>query len=215
MKLKELLTGISVLECTADPELEIKEIFYDSRKVTPGSLFVAVSGFAAAAQKSATLFVFLVQCVRLVLDQLTFVENIQRVPEKGLKIDGIFKERQQIRCAAETGTFVQLCRKFARDGQRAFVRRGVLKAVQLAEQRFADALRLVRLDKHVRGGDDRPLAQGGKPLPRKKIVRFDLFYRVPEKVYTRGVTEYGIHFEDVAAQGKLAAVFHGRRARIP
>ena len=48
MKLKELLTGISVLECTADPELEIKEIFYDSRKVTPGSLFVAVSGFAAA-----------------------------------------------------------------------------------------------------------------------------------------------------------------------
>ena len=47
MKLKELLTGISVLECTADPELEIKEIFYDSRKVTPGRLFVAVSGFAA------------------------------------------------------------------------------------------------------------------------------------------------------------------------
>ena len=35
MKLKELLTGIPVLECTADPELEIKEIFYDSRKVTP------------------------------------------------------------------------------------------------------------------------------------------------------------------------------------
>ena len=49
MKLKELLTGISVLECTADPELEIKEIFYDSRKVTPGSLFVAVSGFAAVS----------------------------------------------------------------------------------------------------------------------------------------------------------------------
>ena len=51
MKLKELLTGISVLECTADPELEIKEIFYDSRKVTPGSLFVAVSGFAADGNK--------------------------------------------------------------------------------------------------------------------------------------------------------------------
>lgn len=51
MKLKELLTGISVLECTADPELEIKEIFYDSRKVTPGSLFVAVSGFAARRQQ--------------------------------------------------------------------------------------------------------------------------------------------------------------------
>ena len=51
MKLKELLTGISVLECTADPELEIKEIFYDSRKVTPGSLFVAVSGFATDGNK--------------------------------------------------------------------------------------------------------------------------------------------------------------------
>ena len=51
MKLKELLTGISVLECTADPELKIKEIFYDSRKVTPGSLFVAVSGFAADGNK--------------------------------------------------------------------------------------------------------------------------------------------------------------------
>ena len=51
MKLKELLTGISVLGCTADPELEIKEIFYDSRKVTPGSLFVAVSGFAADGNK--------------------------------------------------------------------------------------------------------------------------------------------------------------------
>ena len=51
MKLKELLTGVSVLECTADPELEIEEIFYDSRKVTPGSLFVAVSGFAADGNK--------------------------------------------------------------------------------------------------------------------------------------------------------------------
>ena len=47
MKLKELFEGISVLECTADPELSIGEIFYDSRKVTSGSLFVAVSGFAA------------------------------------------------------------------------------------------------------------------------------------------------------------------------
>ena len=45
MKLKELLTDIPVLECTADPELDIQNIYYDSRKVTEGSLFVAVSGF--------------------------------------------------------------------------------------------------------------------------------------------------------------------------
>ncbi len=47
MKLKELLKGIPVLECTADPELEIETIQYDSRKAAPGSLFVAVTGFAA------------------------------------------------------------------------------------------------------------------------------------------------------------------------
>jgi len=47
MKLKDLLKGIGVLECTADLELEISQIHYDSRKVTPGSLFVAISGFAS------------------------------------------------------------------------------------------------------------------------------------------------------------------------
>ena len=47
MKLKELLMEIPVLECTADPELEIEAVHYDSRKVTPGSLFVAVTGFAS------------------------------------------------------------------------------------------------------------------------------------------------------------------------
>ena len=47
MKLKDLLQGIGVLECTADPELEIESVHYDSRKVTENSLFVAVSGFAS------------------------------------------------------------------------------------------------------------------------------------------------------------------------
>ena len=47
MKLKDLLKGIRVLESTADPELDIDNVYYDSRKVTPGSLFTAVSGFAA------------------------------------------------------------------------------------------------------------------------------------------------------------------------
>jgi len=47
MKLKDLLKDIPVLECTVDPETEISMVHYDSRKVTPGSLFVAVSGFAA------------------------------------------------------------------------------------------------------------------------------------------------------------------------
>ena len=47
MKLKELLKDIAVLECTADPDTEIGSIHYDSRKVTPNSLFVAISGFAS------------------------------------------------------------------------------------------------------------------------------------------------------------------------
>ena len=47
MKLKDLLNGINVLELRADPELEIEHIAYDSRKVTSGGLFVAISGFAS------------------------------------------------------------------------------------------------------------------------------------------------------------------------
>ena len=47
MKLKELLKGIPVLETNVDLELNIDTVVYDSRKVTPGSLFVAVTGFAA------------------------------------------------------------------------------------------------------------------------------------------------------------------------
>lgn len=47
MKLKELLAGIPVLSATADLELEIPGVCYDSRAVRPGDLFVAMTGFAA------------------------------------------------------------------------------------------------------------------------------------------------------------------------
>ena len=47
MKLKDILKGITVLEMTADPELDINYVYYDSRKVRPGSLFMAISGFAS------------------------------------------------------------------------------------------------------------------------------------------------------------------------
>lgn len=46
MKLRELLKNITVLAHTADLELDIPAICYDSRKVEPGCLFVAVGGFA-------------------------------------------------------------------------------------------------------------------------------------------------------------------------
>ena len=47
MKLKELLKNIAVLESNADMEMDIESVAYDSRKVTPGSLFVAITGFAS------------------------------------------------------------------------------------------------------------------------------------------------------------------------
>lgn len=47
MKLEQLLQGVSVLQWNAAPSIEITEVVYDSRKVTPGCLFVAVSGFAS------------------------------------------------------------------------------------------------------------------------------------------------------------------------
>ena len=45
MKLKDLLNNVNVLELAADLETEVAGICYDSRKVRPGDLFMAVSGF--------------------------------------------------------------------------------------------------------------------------------------------------------------------------
>ena len=47
MKLKELLRGIQVLDSNVDFEMNIEAVAYDSRKVTEGSLFVAITGFAS------------------------------------------------------------------------------------------------------------------------------------------------------------------------
>lgn len=39
MKLKDLLRGIPVLSATADPDLDIGGVSYDSRATKPGDLF--------------------------------------------------------------------------------------------------------------------------------------------------------------------------------
>ncbi len=46
MKLSQLLQGVEVLKLHADPDMEITGMAFDSRKVKPGDLFMAVSGFA-------------------------------------------------------------------------------------------------------------------------------------------------------------------------
>ena len=45
MKLKRLLSVLDVCECTADPELDVRDISFDSRTTQPGDLFAAVCGY--------------------------------------------------------------------------------------------------------------------------------------------------------------------------
>ena len=51
MKLSDLTEKLEIIEATADPETEISEVCYDSRRAVPGSLFVAVSGFSTDGNK--------------------------------------------------------------------------------------------------------------------------------------------------------------------
>ena len=45
MKLGQILKNLDIISSNADMETEIGGICYDSRKVQPGDLFVAVKGF--------------------------------------------------------------------------------------------------------------------------------------------------------------------------
>ncbi len=47
MKLKDLIQELKILAMNADPETEISDICYDSRKACPGCLFVAIRGFSS------------------------------------------------------------------------------------------------------------------------------------------------------------------------
>ena len=51
MKLGQLLTGVTVVKANVNMDMEIPSVVYDSRKVTPGCLFVAITGFATDGNK--------------------------------------------------------------------------------------------------------------------------------------------------------------------
>lgn len=51
MKLRQLLAGVDVLAANVNMDTDITSVVYDSRKVTPGSLFVAITGFATDGNK--------------------------------------------------------------------------------------------------------------------------------------------------------------------
>ncbi len=106
MKLSQLLDQVCVLECHADRELDIASLAYDSRKVQPGGLFVAISGFAAdgntyipmAQEKGAVAVVtaqrpkqdipyILVENDRLAMAQMAC--NFYGNPAKSMKLIGI------------------------------------------------------------------------------------------------------------------------------
>ena len=51
MKLNMLLQGVEVLELHADGDMDVRDVSYDSRRVEPGNLFVAISGFETDGYK--------------------------------------------------------------------------------------------------------------------------------------------------------------------
>ena len=84
MKLRALLEGIPVLEQTADLDMEITGVSYDSRTTRPGDLFVAMTGFAVDGHdfiaKAVSAGAAAVLCERAPAEEIPWVrtENSRR-----------------------------------------------------------------------------------------------------------------------------------------
>ena len=106
MKLEQLLSGIEVIRANVAMDMEINCIVYDSRKVTPGCMFVAIRGFATdgnkyipmALQKGAAVIVTAepqdaaVSHVQVASDRLALAQlggNFYEHPAKAMKLIGI------------------------------------------------------------------------------------------------------------------------------
>ncbi len=78
MKLKELLQGIPVLSATADMDMDIADVSYDSRTVRSGELFVAMTGYAADGHayigRAAAAGAAAVLCEKIPAEALPYVQ---------------------------------------------------------------------------------------------------------------------------------------------
>ena len=78
MKLRELLTGLEILAATADMEMEISGVSYDSRQTQPGDLFAAMTGFAADGHdfigRAAAAGAAAVLCTKLPTEKVPYVQ---------------------------------------------------------------------------------------------------------------------------------------------
>ena len=92
MKLLELLKDIPVLESNVSMDLEIGQVVYDSRKVTPGCLFVAVTGFAADMQPQLAAALCLAEGTSVVTEgvwenRFRYSDELRRMGAK-IQVDG-------------------------------------------------------------------------------------------------------------------------------
>jgi len=84
MKLKDLLKGIEIVSASADMEMELSGVSYDSRATRSGDLFVAMTGFAADGHayigRAAAAGASAVLCEKLPEEEIPYVqvENSRR-----------------------------------------------------------------------------------------------------------------------------------------
>ena len=57
MKLKDLLSELELLSASADMNMEISGVSYDSRVTEPGDLFVAIKGFESDGHRLSLIHI--------------------------------------------------------------------------------------------------------------------------------------------------------------
>ena len=90
MKLSELLKNMEILSATADLEMEITDVSYDSRTTKPGDLFVAMTGFTADGHafigKAAAAGAAAVLCEKIPEEDIPYVQVADS--RRGLAVAG-------------------------------------------------------------------------------------------------------------------------------